>query len=487
MKIGIVKFDAEQFYALQNLLIQEGIIFEIINKNSYYDLIISSEYYESNDFWTISYPNSQQSLQNIEIDSETFTINLFEDVSTNSINSIDRLISGYSEKNIFINIPIFNIFARAFNFEHSSNNLDLLRHILYQLIDFAAKKQNKMLLTKWYYPKPVESAIMVSHDIDSFYPYKNIFNKNVKLAKTIASFPCKKMISNILFRLPTSFRYRFFPSILSFDELYDYKSTIFLRTEYQKEEKVTRRKEYKVDESVARLGHEIGLHFGSTIGKCLSGYVNPRIYVDPTEPWIEGIIKSKQVLEKYTRIEGCRSHNTHIWIPDSFDIIENEFLYDSSLYCEIAIHRERIFEDNKKFYDKSKSPNGIYYPFYPIHKRLYNFIEIPVTHFECIDKEKIESSIKEIIHVNGIINGLYHPTVDVRGLLNFLDDGNKYNLWKTTLGCLADWFKFRTKTSLMECPLLRVGGKVTLNQKDLIRCGEYILTQGIKTFDKACK
>ncbi len=462
---------------MKNLLIQEGFEFEEVHGGSSYDLVISPQYLDG-EGWTISYPNSDKSPATFEIGNEIYTMDIYDDISSEAIvKAGDTILVGASGENVFVNFPLFDIFADAYGFVFFNNNLDRLRKIFYKTIEFVAIKTGKELLTKWYFPNTSEAAMVVTHDIDASFNYRNLEKKNRVNAQVLARLPFKKYISYFMRKLPPNIRHLLFPSVLSFDEIYNYQSTIFLRTLYQKEETITKRGEYKVDSSIKNLGHEIGLHFGATLGKNFAGgYVDPKIYDDPTEPWIEGISKSKKELDKFVKSKGCRSHHGHIFIPDSLDVIEDNFLYDSSLYCELAVHRKRSFKDNKVYLDNYRSPNGIYFPFFPIHNKMYSFVEAPVTHLECFDENRLKMSLEEIRSVNGVACGLYHPNVDIRGLLNFLKVGRKNNFWMPTLGELAEWFMYRSKKDLKRCPVIRVGGKTTKRKKKkLISVGGYTL------------
>ncbi len=457
MKVSLLYEKSDEYLSLKNLAIIEGLDFDERSRKakSEPDLLIATKYIKTNS-WLVC-----------------------------QVQKIDKqkppLIVDIDKKTIEINIPIFTLFKEAFSFKRTKLDLNRLRLLFYEAINTAAKLQGKTLETKWYYPNTCSAAAAITHDIDYKYAFDNLFSRKPRFAALINKTPCKLWLALTLRNLNLKKRLALAPSMLDFDDLYNFKSTCFIRAEHQKEEAITGRGIYDPSMCSQIRNHNFGLHFGAIQGKFSGGNIDLHKFYSPViSPWTSGIKKDLNVLRKHTKITGTRSHGMRFWMPQTLNSLEKNVDYDSSLYAELTVHAEDNFNGKKIYTQMWKSPNGIAFPFYPIFNgKIYDFLEFPVTHYECQKKRFVKKGLDLAFDVHGVATSLYHPTTDPTGLINFLKLSNRPDVWKTTLEELAIWFKKRRELPLKDCLVIRVGGNIK-DKSSLIKVGRFFLRDNRK-------
>ncbi|VVB75991.1 Uncharacterised protein [Candidatus Tiddalikarchaeum anstoanum] len=366
----------------------------------------------------------------------------------------------FENNTIYVNERIIEQFYDAFSFKQT--NIDEPK-ILIKILKEITKAYDLSITTKWYYPKNYESAFVLSFDIDFEKQYANIKKKNNFFLNFLLKLPdfLLKAMFYPLWYAGMETRFKFAPNVLETCHKYGVYPTLFLRTPKTSKEENGRFPPL----GTGRYGYipskendEVGLHFGSTVWEYSKGFVNDSLY-DNAYGNFTNILVQKRELERYVgkKVIISRVHNGYIFLPLMLENLDDaEIALDSSLYQEVSINYGKNI--SKKIRPKkSKSLVGISILFNPVYKtKLFKFYELPVSLFECHDKREIIDSIKYSVKNNEIINVLYHPSLDFRGLRFTLNLIKKRNIWITNMTHLAEWFRQRSRKTAKEFKTIRI-------------------------------
>ncbi|MDD5418153.1 MAG: hypothetical protein PHW96_04715, partial [Candidatus Nanoarchaeia archaeon] len=220
MKIGLLKSKSLYYKSLKQLAEIEGFEFDEVSKSKAenYDLIFS-----------VAEPCGKMCV-------------CFSELKGKEIFRHKNNVVATSENNVvYFEVDILKDFDNAFNlrnlFRYDSVYLDYMRKYFVDAVDYLAKNNNAVILTKWYFPVAKKACAVITHDIDDLDAYKNLFSKLSPEFINSLPFFMKRVLSSYMWRRYGKKRYAYFPLMLSFDRLYGFKPTIFLRSKsFQKEE-----------------------------------------------------------------------------------------------------------------------------------------------------------------------------------------------------------------------------------------------------------
>ncbi|MBO3810070.1 MAG: hypothetical protein FGF50_10835 [Candidatus Brockarchaeota archaeon] len=196
------------------------------------------------------------------------------------------------------------------------------------------------LVRKWYWPNFSKACVVLTHDVDwlSYSPFHKVVYRNNSFPKFL------KLVFKHLF-LREDYGYNI-PEMIEIEKSRGFKSTFFLKTNYDDLEKARR-----VQESLKEKGFEIGLHAARDSHKVLD--------------MLKEEIASLQEATG-SEIYGVRYHRLKFKPGLTWRLEEEAGLgYDST------------FSNNKYFGFKSQ----LCYPFHPVDpllKRRLNILEIPM-------------------------------------------------------------------------------------------------------------
>lgn len=486
LSVALAHFRSMQGMALENLLVQEGIEFESVLEGvaPKADLILSPVHVKTQEA-SLTPLEGPAVLRPLKWKELTLLAPYPESLPL----EVDRVLLSdehgtpllVRQGKAYFFLPRFlEEVARAHALESMEYPVDGWRAFFYACLDAVARDLKLTLESKWYYPEPVEMAACISLDVDHAGHYENLLHAGMWKASLINALPFKGMLARAGRRVKGIARV--FPSALDVAQANGFSCTVFFRSRDLEEEVThTKRGAYTVKKEVLHGTHEAGLHFGSTLGTYLQGYVEPFLHGEPSAPWVENIPPGKAELERvFDSIEGSRAHHNHLFVPESLDKIEESgFTYDSSLYPGVRVHHGKKWSEEKALHSKWHSPNGVYFPFHPLtEEKKYAFNEFPVSVFEEHHSVPIEHAFERARALNGVLVALYHPHLDVRGLCAFARCAKKCNAWKTTLNRVSAWVQERERMPLSRVPWTRIGGLVQgLEHEKFVRVGAHWLKE----------